>query len=227
MPSGRMSVAAASSSRSSAVEPLAGVRRGSAGDRMARCVNQVCPCMVVVLSRPSQRGRVHRSATRVASASASRPSRPVTPGARRVRTASDEIDRAPGSAARRSRTSSLPPSMIGRGPACCAPAATPRASCAAKSIETYESRLKEPDLAHPLAADAAGREVGDAARREPHARVGDVDLRREHVHADRLDRRDLRLARSSGAGRGRGSSGRRRRRCRGCARETCRAGAPR
>ena len=57
--------------------------------------------------------------------------------------------------------------------------------------------LEEPDLAHAVAADPAGGDVGDAAGREPQPRVGDVELRRQHRHADRLDRRisDLTSAR--------------------------------
>ena len=36
-------------------------------------------------------------------------------------------------------------------------------------------RLEEADLPHAIAADAAGRQVGDAAVGEPQPRVGDVD----------------------------------------------------
>ena len=50
-------------------------------------------------------------------------------------------------------------------------------------------RLEEADLPDPITADAAGGQVGDAARRKPQPRVGDVELRRQHRHADRLDRR--------------------------------------
>src|SRR5262249_534060 len=48
-------------------------------------------------------------------------------------------------------------------------------------------RLKEPDLADAVAADAAGRHVGDAAVREPDARVRDVDARRDDGNADGLE----------------------------------------
>jgi len=45
-------------------------------------------------------------------------------------------------------------------------------------------RLKEPQLADLFGGDAAGREVGHAARLELDAYVGDVDLRREHRKAN-------------------------------------------
>ena len=48
-------------------------------------------------------------------------------------------------------------------------------------------RLEEADLADLVAADPAGREVGDAAVGEAQPDVGDVDARRQHRHADRLD----------------------------------------
>ena len=53
------------------------------------------------------------------------------------------------------------------------------------------ARLEEAHLADGIEADAAGGEVGDATRREREADVGDVDARRQHRHADRLDGRDL------------------------------------
>ena len=107
---------------------------------------------------------------------------------------------------------------------CAAPAATPRLP-ARRSRSTRTLALEEPDLAHAIAADAAGGEVGDAAAREPQARVGDVDRgvstgTPTASMADDLVADDRRAARSS-----RGSSGRRRRRCRGCARGTCPADA--
>ncbi len=82
-------------------------------------------------------------------------------------------------------------------------------------------RLEEADPAHAVATDPAGRQVRDAAVREPQARVRDVDPSREDRHADGLDRLDLGLRRATARRRGRESSGRTRRRCRGCARERC------
>ena len=58
--------------------------------------------------------------------------------------------------------------------------------------------LEEADLADAIPADAAGRDVRDAARREPQARVGDVELRRQHRHADRFDRRRSPIAPAPG-----------------------------
>ena len=81
--------------------------------------------------------------------------------------------------------------------------------------------LEEPDLPHAVAADAAGREVGDAAGREPQPRVRDVDPAVSTGTPTASMRRDLASRPSTARGRGRGSSGRTRRRCRGCARGTC------
>src|SRR5439155_4958788 len=49
----------------------------------------------------------------------------------------------------------------------------------------------ESNLPHAIAADAAGGQVRDAAVREPHARVRDVDASRQHRDADRLDGLDV------------------------------------
>ena len=48
--------------------------------------------------------------------------------------------------------------------------------------------LEDAELPLALERDAARRHVGDAAVREAEPRVGDVDRRREHRDADRLDR---------------------------------------
>ena len=45
-------------------------------------------------------------------------------------------------------------------------------------------RLKEAELAYLLRADAAGGEVGDAARGELDADVGDINFRSEDGQAD-------------------------------------------
>ncbi len=46
-------------------------------------------------------------------------------------------------------------------------------------------RLKETQLAHPLRANAARSQVGDAARLKLHADVGDVDFFRNHGQPNR------------------------------------------
>src|SRR5262245_24073134 len=48
-------------------------------------------------------------------------------------------------------------------------------------------RLKDAQLAQPLAGDAAGGDVGDAAAREFQPGVGQIDLLRKYRDADRLD----------------------------------------
>ena len=129
------------------------------------------------------------------------------------------------SAAPRSTTATSPPSIDGIG-----------AVALARSRQHFDllrrvvdrqvrRRLEEADLAHPVAADPAGRQVGDAAVGEPEPRVGDVDAAGQHRHADRFDRLDLGRRPATARRRDRESSGRTRRRCRGCARETCRADA--
>ena len=50
--------------------------------------------------------------------------------------------------------------------------------------------LKDADLALALERDAAGRDVGDTAVGEAQARVGDVDVLREHLDAHPLDALD-------------------------------------
>ena len=45
-------------------------------------------------------------------------------------------------------------------------------------------RLEEAQLAHPLGADPAGGEVGDASGIKFHAHVGDIHLGRENGQAD-------------------------------------------
>ncbi len=51
-------------------------------------------------------------------------------------------------------------------------------------------RLEDAELALALERHAAGGDVGDAAVGEAQARVGDVDVLREHRDADRLDALD-------------------------------------
>src|SRR5262245_36774033 len=51
--------------------------------------------------------------------------------------------------------------------------------------------LEEADLADPIAADTAGGEIRDAAVREAEPHVGDVDPRRNHRDAHRLERRHV------------------------------------
>jgi len=54
-------------------------------------------------------------------------------------------------------------------------------------------RAEKPDLLHGLGADAAGRDVGDAAGGKRQADVGDVDLVRKNGNADRLHAGDRRI----------------------------------
>ena len=58
--------------------------------------------------------------------------------------------------------------------------------------------LEDAQLALALQRDAARRDVGDAAVGEAQARVGDVDRRRQHRDADRLDRAHAATAPCSG-----------------------------
>ena len=78
-------------------------------------------------------------------------------------------------AARRAATGSWPPWIAGR---CAVAAHQPPAFDLLRGVvdRDVRVRLEEPDLAHAVAADAAGRHVGDAAGREPQPRVGDVEL---------------------------------------------------
>ena len=127
-----------------------------------------------------------------------------------------------GAAARRCGTSSLPPSMTGRGRGGLAPHQAIHLDFLRGVVDRHvRIALEEAGLAHALAADAAGRQVGDAARtRTASARW------RCRSSASARSRRPLRsppppIPPRPAADRGRGSSGRRSRRCRGCARETC------
>ena len=131
-----------------------------------------------------------RPATRSASASARRPSRPVTSGGRPSRTAPRKSvsSRASGSSRGDVELAALDPRLV--------------AGAADEPVHLDLLRrvvdrqvgvgLEEADLPDAVAADPARREVGDAAVLEPQPRVGDVDAPGQHRHADRLDRRDLR-----------------------------------
>ena len=132
--------------------------RGTEAPRTRSCPSErsVPRC----LGGSSPRVRVMASATRVASASASRPSWPVTPGGRPVRTASDEVlelalerlfvrhvERArPGSTGRPSLRHEAVHLDLLRG-----------------VVDRHvRAPLEEPRLAHAVAADAARRHVRDA-----------------------------------------------------------------
>src|SRR5690606_23583947 len=72
------------------------------------------------------------------------------------------------------------------------PPEAPRLDLAAGVVHRDVHRgLHEPDLADALAADAAGRDVRDAAAREAETGVGDVDTVGEDGHADGLDIHDV------------------------------------
>ena len=129
------------------------------------------------------------STIRTASASAARPCSPGTAGARLSRTAATKSSssRLSGSSP---GTASLPPSIFGR-PAGCGDQLTHLDFVRARVDRHVALALEEADLPNLIPADAARREVGDAAVLEPQPRVGDVHPRRQHRHADGLDALDL------------------------------------
>jgi len=53
--------------------------------------------------------------------------------------------------------------------------------------------LEEPNAPHTVPADAAGREVGDAAIHESYPHVRDIHASGQDRHPDRLDGLDLRF----------------------------------
>ena len=53
--------------------------------------------------------------------------------------------------------------------------------------------LEQPDLPDTIAADAARRQIRDAAGRKPQPDVRDVDARRQHRHTDSVDRHHRRI----------------------------------
>ena len=126
------------------------------------------------------------SAIRVASSSARRPASPSTSGARPRPDGADEIrELAPQRLVALDRQR---PALDGR-PLPVAAHQPPAFDFLRRVVDRDVGvGLEEPDLPHALLADPAGRDVGDAAGREPQPRVRDVVPRRQHRHADRFDR---------------------------------------
>ena len=122
-----------------------------------------CPCSCCHRSRRS----------RVASASASRPAAPGHAGRAAGRAPRRRSPPARAAAARRWRPSSLPPWID--GPAAVAGDQPIDLDLLRRVVDRHvRVVLEEARLADAVAADPAGGQVGDAARREPQPRVGDV-----------------------------------------------------
>ena len=162
---------------------------------------------------------------RCASASARRPSAPLTRGARRVAHGVDEVlelelqrlgvARPPAYRRRWPRRWRRPRPGRARLPSW-------RSRCRCRRAAGRSAPCGRVSRLMRLAVRLAMQPDANVSRTLAMSMRGD-----QHRHADRLDRRHLGCRSPRAARRGRGSSGRRRRRCRGCARGSCRAGAPR